>query len=163
MTTWTQIKSWRAAMQESNIPAPTGMMKALTICQPYPEEIMLLRKRVENRTWYTSYRGPLLIHAGKSRAWLTSTEDELEKEYGRQLEFGAIVGQADLVDCLRASEIEAGKHEAKHPGLMAPEHVHHVNGPWCLVLANARRFPKAIPYRGAQGFFLVPQAVLQAE
>lgn len=27
-------------------------------------------KRVENREWPTSYRGPLLIHAGKSREWL---------------------------------------------------------------------------------------------
>ena len=45
-------------------------MKALTICQPYPHLIMLGEKPVENRTWATSYRGPLAIHAGKSRQWL---------------------------------------------------------------------------------------------
>lgn len=50
-------------------------MKALTICQPYAALICLpstdwRHKRVENRKWFTSYRGPLLIHAGKSRDWL---------------------------------------------------------------------------------------------
>lgn len=54
-------------------------MKALTICQPYPHLICTpqsdlkdgdVRKRVENRTWGTSHRGPLLIHAGRSKAWL---------------------------------------------------------------------------------------------
>ena len=45
-------------------------MKALTICQPYAEMIANHEKPIENRTWPTSYRGPLAIHAGKSRAWL---------------------------------------------------------------------------------------------
>src|SRR3546814_4442712 len=45
-------------------------MKALTICQPYAELILLGLKRVENRSKPTRHRGPLLIHAGKSRDWL---------------------------------------------------------------------------------------------
>jgi hypothetical protein len=42
--------------------------KVLTVCQPYAEMIACGHKPVENRVWWTFYRGPLLIHAGKSRA-----------------------------------------------------------------------------------------------
>lgn len=162
MTTWTQIKAWHQTMRISNAPAPAGFLKALTVCQPYAEIIATRKKRAENRTWYTSYRGLLLIHAGKSRAWLDGeTDAELAEEYGQPLEFGAIVAVTNLVDCLRASEIEAGKHEEKYPGLMADDHRHHINGPWCFILENTERLVRPIPYRGAQGFFQVPESALK--
>ena len=41
-------------------------MKALSIKQPWAWAIIHAGKNVENRTWATSYRGPLLIHAGKT-------------------------------------------------------------------------------------------------
>ncbi len=162
MTTWTQIKAWHETMKAVNMPTPEGMLKALTVCQPYAEEIVRPSKWVENRTWYTAYRGPLLIHAGKSRAWLMDTDDELEHRYGRRLEFGALVGIVNLVDCVRMADIEAGKYEAKYAHLMLPNHRHHVNGPWCFVLEDAYRFNRPIPFRGAQGFYLVPSSVLIA-
>jgi hypothetical protein len=45
-------------------------VKCLTVCQPWAWAIVHGRKHVENRTWATDYRGPLLIHAGGSRRWL---------------------------------------------------------------------------------------------
>lgn len=39
-------------------------MKALTLWQPWASLIVDLRKPVETRSWGTSYRGPLAIHAG---------------------------------------------------------------------------------------------------
>ncbi len=39
-------------------------MKTLSIRQPWAELILQGRKTIELRTWHTSYRGPLLIHAG---------------------------------------------------------------------------------------------------
>lgn len=41
-------------------------MKAITVQQPWAWCIAAGHKKVENRTWVTSYRGPLAIHAGKS-------------------------------------------------------------------------------------------------
>jgi hypothetical protein len=55
-------------------------MKAITVRQPWAELIASGAKRVENRTWRTRYRGPLLIHAAKPT--------------------GAIVATADLIDCV---------------------------------------------------------------
>jgi hypothetical protein len=42
------------------------VLKGLSIRQPWAEAIMHHGKRVENRTFYTTYRGPILIHVSKS-------------------------------------------------------------------------------------------------
>lgn len=41
-------------------------MKAITIRQPWASLIALGEKKIETRSWQTKYRGPILIHAGKS-------------------------------------------------------------------------------------------------
>jgi hypothetical protein len=64
-------------------------MKALTICQPYAHLIVRGEKRVENRTWPTRYTGPLAIHAGKSRQWLSPGDVPAFELKGDPLVFGA--------------------------------------------------------------------------
>jgi ASCH domain len=66
----------------------------LTVRQPWAELIVSGIKDVENRSWSTSYRGRLWIHASVSRV-------DREPEYVRVIERaprGAIVGHVDLVD-----------------------------------------------------------------
>ncbi|MFN6025464.1 MAG: ASCH domain-containing protein, partial [Planctomyces sp.] len=46
-------------------------MKALSIRQPFASLIAAGKKTVELRTWYTHYRGPLLICAAKSATGLS--------------------------------------------------------------------------------------------
>ncbi len=123
-------------------------MKALTICQPYAHLILTGEKPVENRTWTTRYRGPLLIHAGKSRAWM---DEDDERRYPGMV-FGAIVGRVIMRGCMRPD-----RYLVEHP-----EHADnvHVNGPFCFVLLEPVRFANPIPYRGAQGFFNVPDELL---
>lgn len=132
-------------------------MKALTICQPYPRLILIGKKHVENRTWYTPYRGPLLIHAGKSREWLDDDDEQEAREAGDPLVFGAIVGRATLAACARIDDIEAGKFDARFPQLMSRKHC---GGPWCWVLTDVVRYATPIPWRGAQGLFDVPDSAL---
>ena len=40
-------------------------MRILTIRPPWSAAIFDAGKNVENRTWQTHYRGPILIHAGR--------------------------------------------------------------------------------------------------
>ena len=118
-------------------------MKALTVCQPYAELIALGEKLIENRTWPTSYRGPLLIHAGKSRAWMERGD---EAAYPG-MSFGAAVATARLVACL---DLRTEHWPAQW------EHLHdneHANGPWCWILEDVKRLPQPIPMRGAQGLW----------
>lgn len=143
-------------------------MKAITICQPYAHLIVLpddddRAKRVENRRWSTSYRGDLLIHAGKSRKFLYLSDDETEDEEYEiplaDMAFGAIVGVCKLVDCFcDDSDLERESAIRRRPWLRS--HTHR-EGPFCFVLTECRKFATPIPYRGAQGFFDVPDAVVR--
>lgn len=127
-------------------------MRALTICQPYAHLIIVTQeKRVENRQWPTKYRGPLVIHAGKSRAWLSGEQPTPD------MVFGAALGMVDLVDCLHIDEIECGLHDERHPWLR--QHAH-TEGTWCHIYDNVRAFAEPIPWKGAQGFWNFPDAEL---
>lgn len=41
-------------------------LKTLSVKEPWASLIFKFGKDVENRSWYTSYRGPLLIHASRT-------------------------------------------------------------------------------------------------
>src|SRR2546425_12676597 len=114
-------------------------MKALTVMQPYAELIARGDKLIENRTWPTSYRGPLLIHAGKSREWMND-EDEY---WMPNMAFGAAVATVRLVACLL---LDNAWWPAEYVHLKASEHA---NGPWCWILEDVKRLPQPIPMRGA--------------
>lgn len=137
-------------------------MKAITICQPYAHLICVTReKRVENRSWPTRYRGPLLIHAGKSRTWLDIEDDEdVDYEYGiplADMAFGAVIGAATLHDCLHIDAIARGEYDERLPWL---RHHEHAEGPWCWVLSNRVMFPQPVPYKGQQGLFDIDDAIV---
>jgi hypothetical protein len=125
-------------------------MKAITVCQPYAHLITTGRKTCENRTWETRYRGPLLIHAGKSRRWLDLDDDG--KEYGVHVDwmaFGAVVAIATLVGCIHTDS----RLLPEWVGKMTDEQRAHVHGPFCWILAGVQELPRPIPYRGAQGLW----------
>ena len=79
-------------------------LKALTIRQPWAWLIVSGQKDIENRTWKTNYRGPLLIHA--ATAFASMPFDKIEDKYRIKLpqrdkmRWGGIVGICDLVDCV---------------------------------------------------------------
>lgn len=75
-------------------------MKALTIRQPHASSIFLLGKDVENRTWPTNYRGPLIIHAGLK--YNPQDFDNLNiKNFDLCWGRGVLLGLVDLVDCVK--------------------------------------------------------------
>lgn len=79
-------------------------MKCLSIRQPWAWLIVTGIKDIENRTWNTPYRGPLLIHAGQSLApgfrEICAAIEDMGIALPDQWERGAIVGKVDLVDVL---------------------------------------------------------------
>jgi hypothetical protein len=135
-------------------------VKALTIIQPFAELIVSRAKRIENRHWFTLYRGPLAIHAGKATKYGGESVFDIAREYGvnaKSLHFGAIIGVVDMVDCVEVScqdqlLIPQAARE-KYPWMQDHEHT---EGPMCFVLENPRRLRDPISYRGQQGLFNVP-------
>ena len=105
-------------------------MKAITIKQPWASLIVSGLKDIENRTWKTSFRGRVLIHAGKSvskNGWREMSQKQIDVAANTnmigakfdELPFGAILGSVEIVDCVQ-----------NHPSLWAEK------GVWNWVLAN---------------------------
>lgn len=121
---------------------------ALSIRQPWAWLIIAGLKDIENRSWPTRFRGPVLIHAAK--AWGPDEHyDANEVDLGRSpvdgsalptthppklYQRGGIVGVAEIVDCVTS-------HASRW-----------FVGEYGFVLANARPLP-FMPVRGALGFF----------
>lgn len=72
-------------------------MKVLTVKQPWAQLIVDGYKKYEFRSWKTKYRGKILIHAGMS---LENDMKERFKDYDLDCTLGAIIGEAELVDCI---------------------------------------------------------------
>ncbi|PHS02925.1 MAG: hypothetical protein COA78_19750 [Blastopirellula sp.] len=75
--------------------------KALSVRQPYLEEILRGNKTIEFRTQATNTRGPVYLYASKIR-WGKQAEAELERELGYsmdELTRGAILGSVEIADC----------------------------------------------------------------
>jgi len=135
-------------------------MKALTVQQPYASLIVGWDgidvrdvKRVENRCWPTSYRGPLLIHAGMSTRWL----DTWDGPTPAQLPMGVFLGSVELAGCQKIESIRCAPDRSPIGWL---KHHVHAEGPYCWILRRPRRLLRPIPYRGQQGIFEVHDDVL---
>ena len=134
-------------------------MKAITVCQPYAYLLCLPtnddeHKRIENRTWYTGYRGPLAIHAGKSRKWLDTWDGRPIPE--SEIVFGAVVGVGTLIDCLHIDRV---RRLVTGPRLWVKHHIH-AKGPYCWILAPAvRPLVPPVPCLGSLGLWDVPESL----
>lgn len=125
-------------------------MKCLSIQQPWAWAILYAGKRIENRTWYTNFRGRIWIHAGMrvDRASIEDLADEIRSvpEPRPPAYRGAIVGRASIVDCVRV-------HSVAHDQRCW------ANGPWCFVLDDVEPLATPIPLKGRLGLFEAPVEV----
>ena len=134
-------------------------MKALTIHQPWAGLIVLGLKQIENRTQPLSYRGPLVIHAGKTMReamWCAMRRGAFEFcehlpfgwERNPAFECGAIVGRVTMTGCVDGRSRPC------------PSWWHQEDSYW-YELANPVALTRPIPWRGAQGLFEIPDEVLR--
>jgi len=122
---------------------PYESVKCLSVWQPWAWAIVAGHKSVENRSWPTEYRGPLLIHASKTRKemgdWtLQDPERAIELTLPEDIAFGALVGIVNVVDCTRQRR-----------------NAWHVHGQVGWYLEQPIQFEKTIPMRGERGLFNV--------
>ena len=81
-------------------------MKVLSIIEPWATLIASKQKYIETRSWKTSYRGELYIHASKK---LINTKDKKIKELlkllpTQEMNYGKIICKCELVDCIYMDE-----------------------------------------------------------
>lgn len=126
-------------------------MRAISIRQPWAWLIIHGGKDIENRDWKTNYRGRILVHAAKgmtrdewSDAWAFAAGSGASPkavEAGitlHSIERGGIIGSVEIVDCVT---------ESNSRWFM---------GSYGFVMRDPRPLP-FMPYRGALGFFNVPE------
>ena len=78
-------------------------MKAITLIQPWATMIAVGAKTYETRSWSTSYRGMIAIHAGKSQKYPPSGVLAVMREANVDpltLPYGKIVCVGFLTDCI---------------------------------------------------------------
>jgi hypothetical protein len=116
-------------------------ISALSIRQPWASAI-LLGKDVENRSWYSRHRGPLLIHASTNHdihAW----RDPRIVELGLQrtdVPLGHLIGVVNVVDCVKVHASRWADPDS-----------------WKLVLSDPHPLTSIVPYRGQLSLFQVPR------
>jgi ASCH domain-containing protein len=117
-------------------------MKCLTVKQPWAWLLVNGYKDIENRSWPTKHRGPLLIHAAQQPR---SDIDEIRQGIKRRFRIdipvdlprGGIVGKVNVVDCVTKSRSRW------------------FEGDYGFVCAHARRL-RFTPMKGRLGIYEVP-------
>lgn len=80
-------------------------MKVISIKEPFATLIMKNIKHIETRSWNTSYRGELYIHAsGKKLAKEYLNDYVLDLISDLSMNFGNIICKGNLVDCVLIDE-----------------------------------------------------------
>ena len=76
--------------------------------QPWASLAVMGIKKIETRNWATAYRGPLFIHASKTKAGKVIAKKPSIAEHIPDfdaLPMGAIIGQVTLVDIVTAAAL----------------------------------------------------------
>lgn len=148
------------------------VVKALSLIQPWASLIAFGEKRIETRSWATSYRGIVAIHASKrippeDREFVECDED-FQTALSRNgvtlkdLPLGCIIATAVLDRCIPTIQARAYLEEV--PGNW-PEHERHFGnfdrGRFAWLLTDVRPLRNPIPAKGSLGLWEWDEAGLE--
>lgn len=144
-------------------------IKAISLWQPWASLVALGPdvKPHETRSWWTAYRGPILIHASKRRDAFARDEiarasrtllDVTGISLSSELPFGAVIATANLVDILAIGG-PCGWGEPDHE--LDRAFGDWSEGRWAWTLENVHPLPTPIVWQGAQGLWSVPEELYE--
>lgn len=133
-------------------------MKVISVKQPFAQLLCLGAKRIETRTFETSYRGPLLIHASKSVDWaiMLCRQDPFNKFVPsfQDLTYGYIIGQVTIIDVKSVEDLET--HENGNLVGFSENEIEfgdYTYGRKGWIVADPILFKNPIPARGMLGIW----------
>jgi len=138
-------------------------MKCLTVRNPWAALEIMNVKTIENRTWRTSYRGPLLIHsAAKPEDVVYDPPIKMSAEQSSLLahaEHGHIIGVVDLVEIYNMEDYE---QEISLTEKVGEEAFNAFAGDqFCWLFQNGRFLKSPIPYKGRLNLYDVPDELVK--
>lgn len=153
------------------------MIKCITLTQPWATLVAIGAKKIETRSWSTSYRGPLAIHAAKGLGpvgGISGLIDVCLQEMFRsvleaagvfeggirkdRMPLGAIVAVCRLVDCVQIGydwpQNQVVSTATQHR-LTDQERAFgdYSPGRWAWLLTDIRAMSEPIPCKGALGLW----------
>ena len=122
-------------------------MKVLTIREPWASLIVNGYKEYEFRSWKTNYRGKILIHTSS-----IMDKDMLDryKDYNLDYITGAIIGEAEIVDCIMVDKEFNDDLRKKNPIVYGRSN-HTETYAWKL--DNVKKYDKVIYTKGKLGLW----------
>lgn len=137
-------------------PMTNRRVPALTVRPPWSVAIAHGHKTVENRSWPTKYRGPLLIHEGKT-VDRTALHHPAFRAFAATFPPGTTLGDVLHPGCIVAAVDLTGCHP--DDDRCTPWSA---LGQWHWELPGVRPLPEPVPCRGALGLWTPPEDVLAA-
>lgn len=136
-------------------------IRALTLTQPWASLMVAGHKTIETRSWSTTYRGPLIIHAAKGFPPAAKEFASVERAIGRipaQIPLAAALAVVELVDVLptEVAELDAGPVDRHLGDFTAGRYA------WLTDRARLYVFPQPIPCSGRLGLWRPPEEVVLA-
>lgn len=151
-------------------------MKAITIIQPWSTLIALGEKRFETRSWVTSYRGPLAIHAAKKVDREACEREPIKSTLAKHgytadnLPIGAVLAVVNLTECCRVERLGDWGADKQPVKLHYPKGKvliwagalknnkefffgDYSDGRYTWELTDVRRLPEPITAKGQQGLW----------
>ena len=123
-------------------------MKTITIKQPWASLIRDGIKKYEFRTWKTSYRGKIYIHAGLGE------DKEAIKRLNMNIDYpkGYIIAEAEIIDCIEVDESFKKKLKEENENIYQGAINHRGKNEYAFVLDNIKII-KPIPAKGKLSFW----------
>ena len=164
-------------------------MKAISLWQPWASAMAVGSKKIETRHWPTNHRGLTAIHAAKrlnkreliyyGSCWswcgalrpLGKTMSDM-KPLWDLMPFGAIVAVGNLIDCVPTNRITLGEIEEMRSPEGEKPHMYAWNermmgnyelGRYAWIFNCVNALDEPVPFKGGQGFFNVPDELLEGK
>ena len=117
-------------------------MKVITLKEPWASLVVNGYKTYEFRSWKTSYRGKILIHAAK-----LCDKNNIDRFKSYNLNYGTseIIGEAEIIDCIKVDD------ELREKLLKIDNNVYSKSGfneTYAFVLTNCKKYDKYISCKG---------------
>lgn len=145
-------------------------MKTLSLTQPWAMLVGIGAKRIETRSWSTSYRGPLAIHASKrfpkyARDFTLDPDCYATMQtmgykarcWTPRIPLGAVVATCNLIACV---PMKMGEPEplGSYSYLLRDNRLelmfgNYANGRWAWILSDVKCFERPIPAKGSLGLW----------
>lgn len=151
-------------------------IRALSLLQPWASLLVFDEKKIETRSWKTSYRGPVAIHASQNKyfmhhilakefyyEWMHPYVHQFiykikKNNFNGKIPYGKIIGIGKLIDCIPVEDIR---------GFLKPKEIvlgDYSDGRWAWKFEEMRPI-KPIEISGKLGLWWVslPEEVVNGQ